>query len=686
MIINGGSRAAPGQLAWHLQRRDTNERVEILELQSPAPTLGLALSDWQTLTEGTRGTKGLYHANIDPAKDYVMTREQWSRAVDVLEKELGLEGQPRAVIMHEKHGRQHIHVVWARTDIDRMILRSDSQNYLAHERASQRLEREFGHEPVPGKHAKRDRQKQPEFPKAEADQAEWQQGERTGLSPTARKDQITALKQASDNAQAFKTALEEQGYILAKGDRRDFVIVDEAGSIHSLGRQIRDMKAAELRAFMKDIDRETLPSAEEAKELQRQLRLEQQRRRDEKRRQGQQADTAKPAEADPQTKEAVKWAEHYEAQFKQHAFALEKMEFLVDLLGQKDKLAEQQAEMEALKERLREETSGLQGFIHATQLRWNPTVAAEETNARRQEIADLNRRLDKEYKDYLVLLEQDKALLRDEWKDRPAGELVAEIDGVRSKANDDLKRYIEERERDHRIMADYVWKELRQPQEQQKAQPQQPQQDQKLKQDQKQPEPQSSDKPPEPGKDTVQAEAEAIRKAHAERQEQERRRIIEAQKAEVDQLRADLDRNLRENLDRRDANNRRDADELRRQQKEERGLVDSVWSFLSPARAAELEAARQRERDELARRQQKERDDYAAFLRKANEQEIQQRIERHPEQLEEHAVKGEADLDRYLREQEAAHKLQAEVEEQERKREEERARDGPERPPPKRAR
>ena len=33
MIIKGGSRAGPEQLAKHLQRRDTNEMVDILELQ-----------------------------------------------------------------------------------------------------------------------------------------------------------------------------------------------------------------------------------------------------------------------------------------------------------------------------------------------------------------------------------------------------------------------------------------------------------------------------------------------------------------------------------------------------------------------------------------------------------------------------------------------------------------------------
>ena len=125
------------------------------------------MRDWQLISAGTRGALGLYHANISPDARYAMTPEQWQRAVDVLEKELGFDGQPRAVVVHEKHGRQHIHVVWQRTDIDTMTLVSDSFNYVAHERASMALEREFGHEHVPGKHAKRNREKQPEFPKEE---------------------------------------------------------------------------------------------------------------------------------------------------------------------------------------------------------------------------------------------------------------------------------------------------------------------------------------------------------------------------------------------------------------------------------------------------------------------------------------------------------------------------------------
>lgn len=265
MIIKGKSRAGPSQLARHLGRTDTNERVALLELAWGGDSIQEAFRDWQVISEGTKGKLGLYHANIDPDAKYDMTPQQWMRAVEILEEELGLQGQPRAVVMHEKHGREHIHVVWARTDMDRMILRSDSQNYQAHERASLRMEQEFGHEHVPGKHAKRDREKQPDFPRSEVSHDEWQQAERGGISHRDRKAQVTALYEASDSGPAFKAALEDAGYVLARGDRRDFVILDDNAKAHSLGRQLPGVKAKELREFMADIDPEGLPGVKEAR-------------------------------------------------------------------------------------------------------------------------------------------------------------------------------------------------------------------------------------------------------------------------------------------------------------------------------------------------------------------------------------------------------------------------------------
>lgn len=266
MIINGKSRGGPKQLATHLLRADTNERVTVLELQSSHTELADALKEWQMIAGGTQGKRGLYHANIDPDARYAMTAEQWHRSVEVLERELGLDGQPRAVILHEKHGRQHLHVVWQRTDLATMTLISDSNNYHAHEDASKALEEEFGHERVPGKHSKRDPDR--DLPQAEINHAEWQQAERTGIDPRAFKDQVTVLYQASDSGAAFQQALDAQGLMIAKGDRRDFVLVDPAGEVYSLARQIRGVTTTDLRCFMADVDPKTLPSVASAKALQ----------------------------------------------------------------------------------------------------------------------------------------------------------------------------------------------------------------------------------------------------------------------------------------------------------------------------------------------------------------------------------------------------------------------------------
>jgi hypothetical protein len=87
LILKGGSRGNPKQLAYHLQRVDTNERVTILELQHPIKDLEEAFYCSQALSEGSpRAKKGLYHLNIDPHERYEMTPEKWQRAVEIAEK------------------------------------------------------------------------------------------------------------------------------------------------------------------------------------------------------------------------------------------------------------------------------------------------------------------------------------------------------------------------------------------------------------------------------------------------------------------------------------------------------------------------------------------------------------------------------------------------------------------------
>jgi hypothetical protein len=55
-------------LAAHLLRTDTNERVELVELKGvAATTLPAALLEMQALALGTRCKKALYHASINTA-------------------------------------------------------------------------------------------------------------------------------------------------------------------------------------------------------------------------------------------------------------------------------------------------------------------------------------------------------------------------------------------------------------------------------------------------------------------------------------------------------------------------------------------------------------------------------------------------------------------------------------------
>ncbi|HEV8414163.1 MAG TPA: relaxase/mobilization nuclease domain-containing protein [Bryobacteraceae bacterium] len=492
MIAKGASRSGPRQLAVYLmrvERWDTGEPAELLELRSPwaagidggdrhhtANQLIEAFRDWQTLVEGTKqGRDGLYHAEINPEAHYArnMTPEQWKRAADILGEELGLQDQPCALVLHAgKDDRPHLHVVWQRTDVDTMKVISDGYNYVAHERASQRMELEFGHEIIPGKHAKRDRKKQEEFPRQKLTQDEDQFQKRTGLSKEQRIEQLTTLRAATDSGPAFKSALEDAGYILAKGDR-GYVVVDQKGGHSVLSRNV-GLKKKEIEAFMAGVELDKLPTIEEAKATQAERRKALSKSNGQPARKEQTVEASKflppqttqrqpqpqpiqaqedaelealkKALAERQAKDVQKWADF-------HAHELYQLEHEQNVLY-KDKAADfaamQQQEQDALKARHAEQRTGIKGIIDAIQNRWNPGLGAEKTKERRREIAQLKRRQDQERKDYLALLEQNKQLEIDGLKERQA---LRRHDEELKRA-DEQERYVREHHEAKRIIAE----------------------------------------------------------------------------------------------------------------------------------------------------------------------------------------------------------------------------------------
>ena len=69
--------------------------------------------------------------------------------------------------------------------------------------------------------------KQPEFPQAEITHAEWQQAERAGIDPAdAQGADHRPLSAHATTGRRSRPPLRSTGYVLAKGDRRDYVLVD----------------------------------------------------------------------------------------------------------------------------------------------------------------------------------------------------------------------------------------------------------------------------------------------------------------------------------------------------------------------------------------------------------------------------------------------------------------------------
>lgn len=264
MIIKGGS---GGNAKWwgdHLLSDEKNARVEVKEIRGLlSDDLHKALYEMRGVAEGSRcGPNFLYQANINPEPGEVLTEDQWREAFNTLEKNLGLEGHSRVIVEHEKNDRVHRHCIWNRVDSDTLTVANMWGNYKAHVATARELEANLDLSPTPSPAQDHAREPSPEL-------WEHRAAERSGITREAVAEDVRECWAAADNGQAFKAALEDQGYILAKGDRRDFCIVDQAGDVHSLGRRLDGVKAAEVRAFMADVDRDALPSVAEARAEQR---------------------------------------------------------------------------------------------------------------------------------------------------------------------------------------------------------------------------------------------------------------------------------------------------------------------------------------------------------------------------------------------------------------------------------
>lgn len=241
MILVGSQRAGASALADHLTNQRDNDHVQVLELRDfMAEDLHGALDEAHAISKATQCKQFMFSLSLNPPGSHIADEDEFRDAADRAEAKLGLVGQPRAIVIHEKEGRRHAHVVWSRIDVDEMKainlphfkskLRDLSRElFLDHGwDLPKGLETHGGKSPL------------------NFTLAEWQQAKRHKIDPREIKQIFRQAWERSDNLKSLSHALEERGYFLAQGDRRGFVAVDVHGQIYSLskwsGVRVKDAK------------------------------------------------------------------------------------------------------------------------------------------------------------------------------------------------------------------------------------------------------------------------------------------------------------------------------------------------------------------------------------------------------------------------------------------------------------
>lgn len=263
MIIGANKRGNGGQLAAYLLNQEKNERAELVEMRgfADAGNLKGALNGIELEAMQTNGTKPFYHCWLRLDDGETLTAAQWQKSFASVERRLHLEGQARVIVEHQLQGEKHYHVVWSLVDRERGQMIEIPFDGMRRTEVARTLEQEFGLRKLAPAH-------EPEQERLLRE--EWQQAERTLRDVKDVRDAKAAIREAwqrSDNGGAFCAALEEKGLMLAIGDseRQPFGVVDEHGQFHVLTRTL-DVRAKAVRGKLADLDREQIPSVEQAHE------------------------------------------------------------------------------------------------------------------------------------------------------------------------------------------------------------------------------------------------------------------------------------------------------------------------------------------------------------------------------------------------------------------------------------
>lgn len=235
-----------------------NDHVEVHEMKGfMTNNLRDAFREIEAQSLGTKCKQYMFSLSLSPPEKESVSVEVFEDALNRIEKTLGLEGQARAVVFHEKNGRRHAHCVWSRIDATKMKAINLPYFKSKLNTISRDLYLENSWELPRGFINQHDRNP------LNYTLAEYQQAKRLNEEPKMLKVVFQDCWKRSDNAKAFASALKEKGFILAKGDRRGFVAVDYRGEVFSLSRWT-GVKTKDLKARLGK--EQSLPSVTQAKD------------------------------------------------------------------------------------------------------------------------------------------------------------------------------------------------------------------------------------------------------------------------------------------------------------------------------------------------------------------------------------------------------------------------------------
>ena len=260
MIAKGNVHAHGGKLAAYLVTGKDGEKAELHALRGfAAADIKAAFRSVAFMAQATQCEKPFFHVQVRNPEGERLTREQWERVADRLEHANGLTGQPRAMAFHtdQKTGHEHLHLAWSRIDGDTLKAKPLPFFKLRLKEACRELEDELGLTKVRNERAR------PDIRAAHrADQA---QAKRLGTDDRTIRAVIRDVWEHADSGKAFAAALKDKGLILCAGDRRDFVVMDERGGTHALGKRLLGVSAAQTRTRLADLDRAAMPSVIEGR-------------------------------------------------------------------------------------------------------------------------------------------------------------------------------------------------------------------------------------------------------------------------------------------------------------------------------------------------------------------------------------------------------------------------------------